>query len=60
MSLDTKQLQKEIARLEFINDQLSMELSYVDELLRVVGFPEGLQTIKTVVQEVISEDDFLD
>ena len=50
-------LQKRVAYLEFINDQLQAELHYVDQLLKIIGFPEGLDTIKDVAQEVIEEED---
>jgi len=50
-----KLLQK-IAYLEFVNDQLSTELSYVDRLLRAVGFTEGLTTVKQAAQELALQD----
>lgn len=52
----TNALEKKIAYLEFINDQLASEIQYVDRLLRLIGFPEGLETIKSAAQEVIDED----
>lgn len=51
-----KQLAKKVAYLEFVNDQLMSELEYVDGLLKVIGFPEGLDTIKSAAQEVIEEE----
>ncbi len=51
------QLEKKIAYLEFVNDQLHSEIQYVDSLLRLIGFPEGLETIKSAAQEVIEEED---
>ncbi len=50
-----KMLQK-IAYLEFVNDQLSTELNYVDRLLRAVGFTVGLTTVKQAAQELASQD----
>ena len=50
-------LEKKIAYLEFVNDQLISEIHYVDRLLRLIGFPDGLTTIKSAVQEVIEEDE---
>lgn len=41
-----KELNQEIARLESVNDQLFAELKYVDQLMRQVGFVEGLATVK--------------
>jgi hypothetical protein len=50
--------EKRIAYLEFVNDQLISEIHYVDRLLRLIGFPDGLDTIKNAAQEVIEEEDF--
>lgn len=47
------QLLKRIAYLEFVQDQLVMELSTVDHLLRSLGFPCGLQSVKHVAQELL-------
>lgn len=52
-----KALEKKVAYLEFMNDQLSTELRYVDNLLRVIGFPDGLETIKSAAEEVIEEEE---
>lgn len=49
------QLLKKIARLESINDQLSTEVTYVDQLMRVVGFSDGLNTVKLTAQEIIEK-----
>lgn len=49
--------EKRIAYLEFVNDQLISEIHYVDKLLRLIGFPEGLETIKSAAQEVIDEEE---
>lgn len=51
------QLQKKIARLEFIHDQLESELTYVDDLLKSVGFPRGLESAKEVAFELLEEAD---
>lgn len=49
------QLLKKIALLESINDQLSTEVSYVDQLMRVIGFAGGLETVKATAQEIIDK-----
>lgn len=49
-------LEKKIAHLEFVNDQLAGEIEYVDTLLREAGFVDGLQTLKEVAREVIEEE----
>jgi len=51
-----KALEAKIAYLEFVNDQLLSEIEYVDQLLKLIGFPEGLATIKEAAQEVIEEE----
>lgn len=49
-------LEQKIAYLEFVNDQLHSEIHYVDRLLKLIGFPDGLETIKSAAQEVIEEE----
>lgn len=49
------QLMKKIAQLESINDQLATEVVYVDQLMRVLGFSEGLETVKATAQEIIDK-----
>ncbi len=49
------QLLRKIAVLESINDQLSTEVSYVDHLMRMVGFAGGLETIKATAKEIIEK-----
>ena len=42
--------------LEFINDQLQAELSYIDYLLRSIGFIEGLKTLKQAAIELKNKE----
>lgn len=49
------QLLKKIAYLESVNDQLSTEVTYVDHLMRLIGFSEGLITVKATAQEIIDK-----
>lgn len=49
------QLLKKIAVLESLNDQLSTEVSYVDHLMRLLGFSEGLVTVKATAQEILDK-----
>lgn len=49
------QLLKKIAYLESLNDQLSAEVSYVDHLMRLIGFSDGLVTVKATAQEIIDK-----
>lgn len=46
------ELLKKVAHLESLNDHLLTELSYVDHLMRLVGFAGGLETVKATAQEL--------
>lgn len=46
-------LLKKIAVLESINDQLTTEVEYVDRLMRVLGFAEGLASVKHTAEAII-------
>lgn len=47
------QLLKKIAYLESVNDQLSTEVTYIDNLMRLIGFSGGLVTVKATAQEIL-------
>lgn len=49
-------MEKRISELETINDQLVAELSYLDRLLKEVGFENGLSTLKMAAQELLDEE----
>lgn len=49
------QLMKKIAVLESVNDQLSTEVSYIDQLMRLVGFAEGILTVKATAHEILDK-----
>ncbi len=53
------QLQKKIAYLEFVHDQLTAELEYVDKLLKEIGFPNGLKSAKLVAIELLKDKENL-
>ena len=50
------QLLKKIAYLESLNDQLITEVTYVDHLMRRIGFSNGLTTVKATAQEIVERD----
>lgn len=50
-----EQLIKRMAYLEFVEDQLSSELIYLDRLLRNVGFPRGLLSVKEVARDILQD-----
>jgi hypothetical protein len=52
---ERQELEKKLALLESINDQLATELTYVDDLLRAVGFSQGLASVKGVAAELLKE-----
>lgn len=52
-----KEILHEVAKLESINDQLVSELQYVDQLMKLVGFAEGIETLKATAQELIKLED---
>lgn len=43
---------KKLAELEFSNDQLASEISCLDQLMRLVGFSDGLATVKVAAREI--------
>lgn len=56
-----KDLIKKVAQLESVNDHLITELSYIDHLMRSVGFSGGLETVKLTAKELFeAEKDLLD
>lgn len=54
--MNKEKLLKRIAELETMNDQLVTELRYLDNLLKDVGFENGLKTLKSAAQELVEED----
>ncbi len=54
--LEKEKLIKHISELESLNDQLASELRFLDDLLRKVGFDQGLVTLKTAAEELIEHD----
>lgn len=51
-----EELEKKVAYMEFVNDQLVSELRYVDTLLKSIGFPEGLETVKLAAHELMERE----
>jgi hypothetical protein len=53
MATKTKKvLERELAKLESINDQLMTEISYVDHLMKMIGFAGGLVSLKETANEL--------
>ena len=55
--MSTQELHSRIAHLEFEQDQLLTELQHIDSLLRSIGFPDGLHSIKETAQELLNAQD---
>lgn len=53
--MKTNELLKKIAKLESLCDQLQSEMNYIDQLLREVGFEEGLETLKEAALELLEK-----
>jgi hypothetical protein len=54
--MEKEKMLKRISELETINDQLLTELNYLDQLLKQIGFEQGLMTLKAAAQELIEEE----
>jgi len=54
--MDKEKLLKRLSELETINDQLLTELQHLDQLLRQIGFEDGLSTLKAAAQELMEEE----
>jgi hypothetical protein len=50
-------LVKRISELESLNDQLASELRYLDDLMRQLGFDDGLKTLKAAAEEMLQNND---
>lgn len=48
-------LQKKLAYLESINDLLSTDFDRINDLMKIVGFSNGLATLKWTAEEMISK-----
>lgn len=53
--METNQNQKMTAFLESKVDCLETELTYLDEMLRKCGFPEGISSLKLAVAAVLKD-----
>ena len=51
-----KELISRIAHLESKVDMLEAELVYLNQILIQSGFPEGIKTLKSTVEEVLLEN----
>ncbi len=54
--MNNKDLYKKIAKLETMNDQLSAELNFLENLTKSLGFAEGLKTLKAAAIEMLEAE----
>lgn len=55
-NMNKQDLLKKISELESLNDQLLSEYRYLDDLLKEIGFEEGIKTLKFAAQELLDQD----
>lgn len=48
-----KNLEKRVSELESINDQISSELTFLNSLLKKIGFSQGIETLKEAAHELL-------
>jgi hypothetical protein len=49
---DNKELEQELARLESTHDHLSTELHNLNDILKKIGFQDGLETLKQAAKDL--------
>lgn len=49
------ELQKKLAYLESINDLMITELDHINSLMKLIGFSNGIATVKRTAEEMISK-----
>ena len=57
--MDNKELQKKVARLESRLYQVESERSHLNTLLIDCGFPQGIQSLKATIEDLMAEADDL-
>jgi hypothetical protein len=48
-------LHKKLAYLESINDMLVTELEHIDSMMKQLGFANGISTLKSTAEDMISK-----
>lgn len=54
--MDDQEMRKKIAYLEFVNDQLISEMEEIDDMMRYIGFVDGLETVKETAWSLYQGD----
>ena len=52
---NNNELQSKVAQLESTVDVMETELSYLNEILLKCGFPQGINSLKQTIEELLSE-----
>jgi hypothetical protein len=55
--MEEEGLKQRIAKLESVNDQLTAEIRFLDEIARKLGFEHGLKTLKEAALELLDEQE---
>jgi hypothetical protein len=54
--MDDQEMRRKIAYLEFVNDQLISEMEEIDDMMRYIGFADGLDTVKETAWSLYQGD----
>ena len=54
--MDDQEMRRKIAYLEFVNDQLISEMEEIDDMMRYIGFADGLETVKETAWSLYQGD----
>lgn len=57
MDRQKTKLLKKMAQLETANDHLLTELAYINELMKKIGFDNGIATVKAAAESLVNEDE---
>ena len=51
-----EELEQRVAKLESLNDQLTAEFNHLNNVLKKLGFNEGIKTLKEAASEMLEKD----
>ena len=53
--MSNNELQNKVAQLESTVDVMETELSYLNEILLKCGFPQGINSLKQTIEDLLAE-----
>lgn len=53
--MESMNLEEKLVELEFINGELIAEYNEIDQVLRAVGFPQGMASLKDVAGDLMRQ-----